>query len=102
MELSFAQFLTLSKDESVQIIDTRIETEFLQGYIPGSIHVAFDEIKTLNALKLMEQDCPIILVCDQGTEEILIKRFELLGYTQVKGYLQGGFSTWLAAGEKID
>jgi hydroxyacylglutathione hydrolase len=102
MELSFAQFLTLSKDESVQIIDTRIETEFLQGYIPRSIHVAFDEIKTLNALKLMEQDCPIILVCDQGTEEILIKRFELLGYTQVKGYLQGGFSTWLAAGEKID
>jgi rhodanese-related sulfurtransferase len=42
------------------------------------------------------------LVCDQGTEEILIKRFELLGYTQVKGYLEGGFSTWSAAGEKID
>jgi rhodanese-related sulfurtransferase len=56
----------------------------------------------LNALKVIEQDCPIILVCDQGTEEILIKRFELLGYTQVKGYLEGGFSTWSAAGEKID
>ena len=102
MVLSLAQFLSLSQDESVQIIDTRIDAEFLQGYIPGSIHVALDEIKTLNALKIIEQDCPIILVCDQGTEEILIKRFELLGYTQVKGYLEGGFSTWSAAGEKID
>ena len=102
MELNFTQFLSLSQDDSVQIIDTRIASEFLRGYIPGSIHVALDEIKTLNALKIIEQDCPIILVCDQGTEEILIKRFELLGYTQVKGYLQGGFSNWSAAGEKID
>jgi len=102
MVLNLAQFLSLSQDDSIQIIDTRIATEFLQGYIPGSIHVALDEIKTLNALKIIEQDCPIILVCDQGTEEIFIKRFELLGYTQVKGYLEGGFSTWSAAGEKID
>jgi len=102
MVLSLAQFLSLSQDESVQIIDTRIDAKFLQGFIPGSIHVALDEIKTLNALKIIEQDCPIILVCDEGTEEILIKRFELLGYTQVKGYLEGGFSTWSAAGKKID
>jgi rhodanese-related sulfurtransferase len=102
MELSLAQFLSLSQDDSVQVIDTRIATEFLKGYIPGAIHVTLDEIKTLNALKVIEQDCPIILVCDQGTEEILIKRFELLGYNQVKGFLQGGFTTWSAAGEKID
>jgi rhodanese-related sulfurtransferase len=102
MELSLDQFLILSKDDSVQIIDTRLDAEFLLGYIPGSIHITLDEIKTLNALKIIEQDCPIILVCTQGTEEILIKRFELLGYTQVKGYLQGGFSTWSEAGQKID
>jgi rhodanese-related sulfurtransferase len=102
MELSLAQFLQLSKDDSVQIIDARTDVDFLQGYIPGSIHIALDEIKTLNALKIIEQDCPIILVCTQGTEEVLIKRFELLGYTQVKGYLQGGFSTWSEAEQKID
>ena len=102
MELSLAQFLQLSKDDSVQIIDTRMDAEFLKGYIPGSIHIALDEIKTLNALKIIEHDCPIILVCTQGTEAILIKRFELLGYTQVKGYLQGGFSTWSDADQKID
>ncbi|MFM6993814.1 MAG: rhodanese-like domain-containing protein [Sediminibacterium sp.] len=102
MELSFDQFLALSKDDSVQIIDTRIESAFLQGYIPGAIHVALDEIKTLNALKIMEQDCPIILVCSEGTEELVIKRFELLGYTQVKGYLKGGFTTWVEANQKID
>ncbi len=102
MELSFDQFLALSKDDSVQIIDTRIDSEFLQGYIPGAIHVALDEIKTLNALKIMEQDCPIILVCTEGTEELVIKRFELLGYTQVKGYLKGGFTTWIEADQKID
>jgi hydroxyacylglutathione hydrolase len=102
MELSLAQFLQLSKDDSIQIIDTRTEVEFLQGYIPGSIHVALDEIKTLNALKIIELDCPIVLVCTKGTEEILIKRFELLGYSQVKGYLQGGFSTWSESNQKID
>jgi len=41
-------------------------------------------------------------VCTQSTEAILIKRFELLGYTQVIGYLQGGFSTWSDADQKID
>jgi len=102
MELSIAQFLELSKEDSVQIIDTRTDVEFLQGYIPGSIHIGLDEIKTLNALKIIEHDCPIILVCTQGTEAILIKRFELLGYTQVKGFLQGGFSTWSDADQKID
>jgi len=102
MELSIAQFLELSKEDSVQIIDTRTDVEFLQGYIPGSIHIGLDEIKTLNALKIIEHDCPIILVCTQGTEAILIKRFELLGYTQVIGYLQGGFSTWSDADQKID
>ncbi len=102
MELSLAQFLELSKEDSVQIIDTRTDVEFLQGYIPGSIHIGLDELKTLNALKIIEHDCPIILVCSQGTEAILIKRFELLGYTQVKGYLQGGFSTWSDADQKID
>jgi len=102
MELSLAQFLELSKEDSVQIIDTRTDVEFLQGYIPGSIHIGLDEIKTLNALKIIEHDCPIILVCTQGTEAILIKRFELLGYTQVIGYLQGGFSTWSDADQKID
>jgi rhodanese-related sulfurtransferase len=102
MELSLAQFLQLSKDDSIQIIDARTDVEFLQGYIPGSIHIALDEIKTLNALKIIEHDCPIVLVCTQGTEAILIKRFELLGYTQVRGYLQGGFATWSEAGQKID
>jgi len=102
MELSLAQFLELSKEDSVQIIDTRTDVEFLQGYIPGSIHIGLDEIKTLNALKIIEHDCPIVLVCTQGTEAILIKRFELLGYTQLKGYLQGGFSTWSDADQKID
>jgi rhodanese-related sulfurtransferase len=102
MELSLGQFLQLSKEDAVQIIDTRTDVEFLQGYIPGSIHIGLDEIKTLNALKIIEHDCPIVLVCTQGTEAILIKRFELLGYTQLKGYLQGGFSTWSDADQKID
>ncbi|MBP6144482.1 MAG: rhodanese-like domain-containing protein [Sediminibacterium sp.] len=102
MELSLAQFLDFSKDDAVQIIDTRISNEFLQGYIPGAIHIELDAIKTLNALKIMEQDCPIILVCTEGTEELAIKRFELLGYTQVRGFLKGGFTTWVEADQKID
>ena len=102
MELSLAQFLSFTKDDSVQVIDTRISSTFLQGYVPGAIHIELDAIKTLNALKIMEQDCPIILICTEGAEEITIKRFELLGYTQVKGYLKGGFNTWVEAGQKID
>lgn len=102
MELNLAQFLDFSKDDSVQIIDTRIGSEFLQGYIPGAIHIELDAIKTLNALKIMEHDCPIILVCTEGTAELAIKRFELLGYTQVRGFLKGGFTTWVEADQKID
>lgn len=102
MELSLDQFLAFAKDDSVQIIDTRISATFLQGYVPGAIHVELDALKTLIALKIIEQNCPIILVCTEGTEEATIKRFELLGFTDVKGFLKGGFATWAAADQKID
>lgn len=102
MELSLVEFLEFTKDDSVQIIDTRSSVEFLQGFIPDSIHIEVDEIKTLNALKIMEFDSPIILVCTTGAEMLALKRFELLGYTQVKGYLKGGFASWVNDNQKID
>ncbi len=102
MELDLAQFLAFYEDDSVQVIDTRVSSEFLLGYVPGAIHVELDAIKTLNALKIMEQDCPIILVCTEGAEALTIQRFESLGYTQVRGYLKEGFATWKAADQKID
>ena len=102
MELSLAQFLAFSTEDAVQIIDTRNSSEFLQGFIPGAIHIEVDAIKTLTALKIIEQDCPIILVCSEGTEASTIQRFELLSYTQIRGYLKGGFNTWLEADQKID
>lgn len=102
MVLNLIQFQELITNAELTIIDTRVGTEFMEGFVPNSIHVELDAIKAFNALKIIEQDHPIVLITSPGTEEAAVKAFELLGYTQIKGYLSGGFQTWVNAGQKMD
>lgn len=102
MDLSLIQFQELITDTQVTIIDTRTSEAFKEGFIPNAIHIELEAIKELNALKIIDLDYPIALVTSPGTEIATMKVFELLGYTQVKGYLNGGFETWINGGQKMD
>jgi rhodanese-related sulfurtransferase len=44
----------------------------------------------------------MILITEPGNERETIVRLARVGFSQVAGYLQGGFEAWVAAGEPID
>jgi rhodanese-related sulfurtransferase len=75
------------------IIDTRDENIFLEGYIPGSIHFKPSIIQEAAALGLFKFDQPLVFVGDDDHEKIAIAYFEKLGFSHIKGYLEGGYAT---------
>jgi len=89
-------------DEEVIILDTRKESLFTQGFIPGSIFIGLEGRFAEWAATLIPFHQRIILVTDKGKEEETIIRLARVGFDKVEGYLKGGFEAWKKAGEKID
>ncbi|MES1217621.1 MAG: MBL fold metallo-hydrolase [Bacteroidota bacterium] len=86
----------------VILLDTRNETEFTQGFIPGSISIGLEGRFAEWAGSLLPFDQPILLVTTPGQEKETIIRLARVGFENVKGYLKGGYEAWKNAGEEID
>ncbi|UEG50433.1 MBL fold metallo-hydrolase [Ferruginibacter lapsinanis] len=84
------------------ILDTRPAAVFTQGFIPGSIFIGLEERFAEWAGSLLPFDKTMILVTEKGKEEETVVRLARVGFSKVEGYLDGGFDTWLNAGETID
>ena len=85
------------------VIDTRSESEFAKGFIPGSVFIGIDgSFATWVGTLIEDLDRPIIFLSDEGKEEEVVTRFSRVGYSNILGYLNGGFQTWLDAGKKTD
>jgi rhodanese-related sulfurtransferase len=84
------------------LIDTRGETSWAQGHIPGAVHLPSREIST-RAPILFDRDLPIVTYCwgpgcDGATRGAL--EFARLGY-RVKEMI-GGFEYWAREGFAIE
>lgn len=90
----------LAKD--VVLLDTRPAALFTQGFIPGSIFIGLEGRFAEWAGSLLPFDQPIILVTEKGAERETIVRLARVGFSNVTGYVEGGFEAWKAAGEEPD
>ena len=88
--------------EGALILDTRAATVFTQGFVPGSISIGLDGRFAEWAGILLPFNQPLLLVTDPGMEKESVVRLARVGFDKVYGFLDGGFDTWKAAGEKID
>ncbi len=86
----------------VWLLDTRPATEFTQAFIPGAISIGLEGRFAEWAGSLLPFDQPLVLVTDPGKEEESVIRLARVGFENVQGYLEGGLSTWIDAGEEID
>ncbi len=89
-------------EEDVIVLDTRKETVFTEGFVPGSIFIGLEGRFAEWAGTLIPFQQRIILVTDTGKEEETIIRLARVGFDKVEGYLKGGFEEWRNAAEKID
>jgi glyoxylase-like metal-dependent hydrolase (beta-lactamase superfamily II)/rhodanese-related sulfurtransferase len=99
--LPLAKFKTLLNDDVI-ILDTRLSSEFVNGFIPNSVSIGLDGRFAEWAGSLLPFDQPILLVCEPGKEEESVRRLARVGFDKMEGYLDGGFDTWKNAGEEVD
>jgi hydroxyacylglutathione hydrolase len=84
------------------LLDTRNETEFTKGFVPGSVNIGLEGRFAEWAGSLLSFDKPMLLVTAPGEEKESIIRLARVGFDKVQGYLKGGYEAWKNAGEEID
>ena len=102
MSISIEQFIQIQKEESALIIDTRPAIDWIDGHIPGSLHITPTTVKFAVAMGLINKDSSIALVIDDQFKRETLAYFKEANFSNVQGYLQGGFDQWKQAGQKID
>jgi hydroxyacylglutathione hydrolase len=95
------EFKSLINDDII-VLDTRAETEFVKGFVPGSINIGLNGRFAEWAGSLLPFDKAILLVTDPGKEKETIIRLARVGFEKIDGHLAGGFEAWKKAGEKAD
>jgi hydroxyacylglutathione hydrolase len=101
--LSVRAFKAAWAEEEALVLDTRIQDEFAQAFIPGSIFIGIDDnfAPWVGAL-ITDLTRPILFICDPGREDEVVVRLARVGYDNPIGYLEGGFESWVKAGEDVD
>jgi len=99
--LSVQEFKSLLKGDVI-VLDTRPETEFVKGFVPGSLSIGLNGRFAEWAGSLLPFDKPILLVTETGKEKESVIRLARVGFEKIDGHLSGGYEAWKDAGEKID
>jgi len=100
--LGLSAFKDLIGQSDVILLDTRKSDVFVNGFVPGAISIGLDGRFAEWAGSLLAFDKSIVLVTAPGEEKESVVRLARVGFDKVKGYLEGGYAAWQAAGESID
>ncbi|MEL6676563.1 MAG: MBL fold metallo-hydrolase [Bacteroidota bacterium] len=96
-------FESFANDTDALIIDTRSKEAFRKGFIPNSIFIGIDgSFATWVGTLVPDVKQEILIVADEDRVEEVVTRLARVGYDQARGFLQGGFEAWKAAGKEID
>ena len=101
MRLSLAQFLTITEDELVLIVDARPSAALMLGYVPNAIHITPLTAKYAIAMDIIRKESPIVFILEESIAAETLAYFTKAEFTGIKGYLEGGFPTW-AADKRVD
>ncbi len=100
--LSITEFKKLHSQSDVILLDTRPASEFTHGFVPGSISIGLEGRFAEWAGSLLPFDKPILLVTTPGMERETVIRMARVGFSDIRGFLQGGYAAWKDAREEID
>ncbi|MFN8343241.1 MAG: rhodanese-like domain-containing protein [Cyclobacteriaceae bacterium] len=101
--LSPASFETAAEELHALILDTRDPEEFVQGFVPMAVNIGLNGAFAPWAGALIPGiNTPILLITKPGKEEEAVTRLSRVGFDNVVGYLEGGFASWIRAGQPVD
>jgi len=97
-----AQFTEIKKrldaGEKLILVDTREDSEWTQGHLPGAIHLGKGIIERDIETTIPDHHAPIVLYCGGGFRSaIAAESLQKMGYTNVIS-MDGGWKGWTGAG----
>lgn len=82
----------IDEKKGMILLDVRVDKEYNEGHIPGSVHVQLSEIG--DKIKKLKKDKEIVVYCQNGSRSIwAIKRLMGMGYKNIYN-LKGGYNAW--------
>ncbi len=92
----------IEMEKGTLVIDTRHESVFEKGFVPGSVFIGLNGRFAEWVGTLVDINEPILVVTETGKEEEAIIRMARVGYDNVIGFLDGGFENWKNSGQAYD
>jgi rhodanese-related sulfurtransferase len=91
----------LDAGEKFHLIDTREDSEWLRGHIPGAIHLSRGVLERDIEKTVPDKNQPIVLYCGGGFRSALAaESLQKMGYRNVIS-MDGGWRGWTEAGFPI-
>jgi rhodanese-related sulfurtransferase len=88
----------LDAGEQFTLVDTREDSEWERGHIPGAIHIGRGVIERDIERLMPDTSAPLVLYCGGGFRSALAaESLQRMGYTNVLS-MDGGWTGWNAAG----
>jgi len=92
----------MDKDEKLNLIDVREESEFAKGHLPGATHLSKGIIERDIEKTFPNRDAELILYCGGGFRSALAAdNLQKMGYQNVIS-MDGGWRGWNEAGGKVE
>ena len=84
--------------EKFILVDTREESEWARGHLPGAVHMSKGVIERDVETRIPDKNAPIVLYCGGGFRSALAAdNLQKMGYTNVVS-MDGGWRGWTEAG----
>jgi hydroxyacylglutathione hydrolase len=92
----------LLKEADITLLDTRNVTEFTKEFIPNSISIGLEGRFAEWAGSLLPFNKPIVLVTEPGKEQETVIRLARVGFSDIRGFVNGGVDAWRRESLPID
>jgi len=102
MVLSIEQFKESLGNPDNILIDTRSKDQWMDSHIPNSLHITPATVKYAVAMGSISKTSPLLFIFDTALEKETLAYFKEAGFSNIIGFLNGGFETWRATGFKYD
>lgn len=93
--------LKAAMDKGVKVIDTRLKTEFAEGFIPGSINIQGNNAFATWMGWFLAYDEPFILIAEEAKHDDLVRKLMRIGLDNVYGYVPD-IKVWTELGNKLE
>lgn len=97
------QFETTANLTGTIVLDGREKSLFSAGFIPGSVFIGLEGNFTYWAKHVLpDPSIKLLLVVPEAQVAEAVKLLREAGFTNIEGYLKGGFEAWRVAGKPVD